>query len=181
MTDGLPQVHTEMAPEALELETLESAKSALLAQIGRETSSGLESYVTASSDTLTPTGMKDRSTFEQGIRSSTTVVFQKILSDLFTRSPQRLKDLAIEYPNGQKPWSISFSHRSASGQTAAVNASANSATEEGDAPEKDTSTYNVYVHSNGPSEFNVGEDCVVGKTTEADITKFGLGSKTSAA
>jgi hypothetical protein len=82
---------------------------------------------------------------------------------------------------GRRSWDISFSHESASGETAAASASANSNAEEGDAPEKGTSTYNVCIHSSGPSEFDVGDGFVVGTTTEADITKFGLVSKTSAA
>jgi hypothetical protein len=127
--------------------------------------------------------MLARGEFEQGLRYAATSIFSSIINGLTASDPDRVKQLAIEYPmfKGQRPWDISFSHESASGETAAASASATSDAEGGDPPEKDTSTYNVYVHSNGPSEFNVGEHRVVGKTTKADISKFGLVSKTSAA
>jgi hypothetical protein len=153
-----------------------SAKSVLLGQITKNTQRGIESYVTVPQWQLSAPEKTTRFNFESRLRSAATSTFNGIIDGLFTDDPERLKTLAKEFPlvRSRNPWTISFSHRSASEGTAT--AKPDTVEDDRGAP-----TYNVYVHSNGPSEFNVGDSCVVGTTTGGDITTFRLVSKTSTA
>lgn len=169
-------LQADTVPEEDESQLLLSAKSVLIGQITKNTQRGIESYVTVPQLLLSHSEKSARLNLENSLRSAATSTFNGIIDDLFIDDPERLKTLAKEFPlvRSRNPWTISFSHRSASEGTAT--AKPDTVEDDRGAP-----TYNVYVHSNGPSGFNVGDSCVVGTITGGDITTFRLVSTTSTA